>query len=187
MHSPVSESDLRALLSSFGVKYHLWGTGESKTLEHLIEELATGESSLVIVDQKLIWTSVCASVLITYGDLTLVEDRQVFNDGRTRTRPQHYGTSINEKLKPGENHYEGVVRALSEELGIELTVLDVPIYKGPKEIGPAPSQSYPELLSRFTRHEYLWEMSQGFYVPEGYVETQPDKTTYFIWKKLNNA
>lgn len=187
MHSPVSESDLRALLSSFGVKYNLWGTGESKTLQHLIDELATGESTLVIVDHKLIWMSVCSSVLLTYGPLTLVEDRQVFTDGRTRTRPQHYGTSINEKLKSGEDHYRGAMRALFEELGIDVTPLDVLTYKGPKEIGPTPSQSYPGLFSRFTRHEYLWEIPHGFYVSEGYVETQSDKTTYFVWKNLSNT
>jgi len=171
-------------LSSFGVRYHLWGTGESKTLKHLIDELAKGEATLVIVDHTLIWTSVCSSVLLTYGPFTLVEDRQVFSDGRTRSRPQHFGTSVNEKLKPGEDPYLGAVRALSEELGIELTPLDILTYKGPKEVGPAPSQSYPGLLSRFTRHEYLWEIPHGFYKPEGYVEVQPDKTTYFLWKKL---
>lgn len=178
--------DLKKLLSEYGVKYHLWGTGESKTLQNLLDEINSGEATLVVSGNKLLWVTVCAGVLVTYREYTLIEDRQEFVRGDVRRR-KSYGMSINEKLKPCENHATGAIRAIREELGIELTPIDILTYRGPQEIGPAPSQSYPGLLSRFTRYEYLWEMPQGFYKPEGYTEVQSDKTTYFLWKKLSDA
>lgn len=173
---------LHTLLTQHGIDYkNKWGVGEAKAFENLVSDITLGEAQLVSKNRTLIWKSRCSSVLVTFQDLVLVEDRQVFSDGRIRRRPQHYGTSVNEKLRPLEKPLDGALRAMREELGI--SIIDPSELKFLREsLIEAPSQSYPGLISRYTRYEYGWEALRGLYVPRGYVERQGDKTTYFVWK-----
>jgi len=46
------------------------------------------------------------------------------------------------------------------------------------------SQSYPGLKSKYKGHVFNCTLIDSQYKPEGYVEVQKDKSTYFIWEKM---
>lgn len=107
----------------------------------------------------------------------LVEDRQVFTNGRVRPRP-HIPTSLAEKLKRGEDLRAALARAMAEELGIrEYHILsDFTETTETKQ-----SQSFPGLESEY-RVFKVDVLIDGSEVKDEYQERQPDKTTYFAWE-----
>lgn len=119
---------LKNFLSSVGIEIFEWGSGVAKTVEHLYSEIQRGESVLVRGEQGEIVRRVrIAGVDIYYSTpegniLRLIEDRQVFPDGRVRRRD--YDHAVSEKLKPEEEPLEGAIRGIQEELGI-ISEIDV--------------------------------------------------------------
>lgn len=183
------ETSGKAWLSSFlithGVPVHTWGTGEAKTFDHLYQEVSSGEATLTVDGDRVIRSAEGSTVTVYYRDgarlLRLVEAKQVFKDGRERVR--NLPTSVGEKLAHGEDPYAAAHRALTEELGIteRLTLyLDAPSTKG-----PIPSPSFPGLYTRYTMHNYHVYLPEDLYHPEGYVERQKDKSSYFVWEVVS--
>lgn len=110
------------------------------------------------------------------GRWELVEEKQVFNDGRERVRGL---TGVSEKMFPGETPADAARRALREEIGVES---DVELnYLGERQTR-IDSPSYPGLKSEYLHHEYGVELPAADYSPEGYQETEGGKTTFFVWR-----
>lgn len=110
--------------------------------------------------------------------LVLIEDKQVFTDGRERTRD--FDWSIAEKLAPGENPVDAARRALKEELDIQGKTK---FAQGETKEKERTSPSYPGLTSRYTTHYFNVNLNDDQFKPKGYIEQQPDKTTYWVWEK----
>lgn len=176
---------LRRQLEDAGVDTANWGKGEAKTLAHLQKEIDEGESLLVAdEDGKLRRKVVVAGADVYYVSpegrkFRLKEERQVFKDGRVRTRK--LSRSLVEKMKPDEDPKAAAIRGLREELGLasnsSLTELGI-------DENQSASQSYPGLHSQYVRHNYGIVLSDEQFNPSGYVEEQDDKNTYFVWEEV---
>lgn len=177
----INKEELIHYLRLFNIPFETWGTGESKTLDHLLHELNEGES--LLIEQKgqihRIVEGVGLNVYYPTGEvlLRLHEDRQVFNNGRIRRRKLLY--SISEKLKLHEPAIDGAFRCLEEELGIlyaNFTSLKI------ENRNPIPSTSFPGLWSKGLVFVFETHLIASDFKPEGYIEYQEDKTTYFVWR-----
>ena len=178
----VRADDLRAILGLGGVDTSTWGTGETKTVDHLLAELRGGDCELVVDEHGLarrvrnVWVDVFCAV--DGQRRHLVERRQVFADGRERVRD--LPASLGEKCTVGEDPAVAARRALLEELGIS----------SPRALAASAPLSSPEAGSSFpglrTVYETYWftaELDPADYRPEGYTESQSDKTTMFEWER----
>lgn len=186
----MNESGLTSLLGSKGVSTAEWGKGQAKTLAHLLKEIEAGETILEIADNsELIRNTTFLSIQVFYEDkqdgskkYKLIEEKQVFKDGRERRRNQVW--SMAEKLKSGETDIRGAVRrALEEELG----VCGEPLFASEIEVKEenTVSPSYPGLKARFKTYNLSIFLDQRQFKAEGYKEVQDDKTTYFKWVLVN--
>jgi len=182
----MNESDLKSLLESKGVSTAEWGKGQAKTLKHLLKEIEAGETVLeTATNGELIRNTSFLSIQIYYehawnsgGKYKLTEEKQVFADGRERSRRQAW--SVAEKLKAGETDINGAIRrALKEELGVQGEPLLVSKIEQREENTTSPS--YPGLKARFKTYNLWVFLNPSQFRPEGYKEVQEDKTTYFKW------
>ena len=172
-------------LNDHKVDWLQWGKGSSKTIEHLIKEILDNETILKENTEKLLVRKLSIAYIDVYyihsnGEcLRLVEEKQVFKDGRTRCR-QLEG-SIAEKLQGSEKADSNLIsRAIKEELGISSFVPST--YKGCREV-IEDSLSFPGLVMNAINHYFEVYLNQDQYQPNGYIERQEDKDTFFVWKK----
>lgn len=174
-------------LHTAGVDLSTWGYGATKTVEQLFQEIEGGEAELVTAsDGRLVRKTAVANIEVQYTDAAkkrwrLIERKQVFADGSERERG--LGTSVAEKLKVGENVPEAAVRGLQEELGFSEMVA---LSGTGVELKEADSPSYPGLRAQYEIHAFTAELSPEQYKPEGYIEAQPDKSTYFEWEEVTS-
>lgn len=154
-----------------------YGQGKAKTVEHLLKEIESGETQIIWENEKPIRVInlVCVEVISEDGEQQLVEEKQVFSDGRVRERGIW---GVSEKLKPNEDPYQGAVRAMKEELGVE----NCSIQFDSTDTEESESPSYPGLTTRYLKTNYQARVWNEDYKLEGYVEAQADKTTYFAWR-----
>lgn len=173
--------DIKPILTQHRVPVEIWGKGGAKTIQHLQAEVDAGETTLVADNETLLRQVGVAfiDVFYTRGEqkLKLKEEKQVFRDGRTR--PRQLEGSVAEKLSRGEQPIEAARRALREELKIS-DAFDIQGKGSKTELKDSPS--YPGLLTKFEKHYFETELNDHQYKPEGYIENQDDKTTYFTWK-----
>jgi hypothetical protein len=176
----MTEMQVMALLRRYRIPFDEWGTGESKTLAHLLKDTQSGEAWLVAESGMLVWEARAAGVVIRCQGKFLSEDRQVFSDGRERHRDSVCGASVVDKLRPAETVWACAGRAIKEELGLDVSLHS--LVKGPKfKRGPMASRSYPGLWSQYEIQLYRWDMDEAQFRSEGYIEKQSDKSTYFVW------
>lgn len=177
---------LKSQLEAFGIDTTIWGTGGYKTIDHLVKEIEDQEVILGLnEDGELIRISevVAAMVLCVHDDkmYRLKEERQVFKDGRERIRPSA-GHSVFEKMKLGENPDEAILRGITEELNIAGEI----ILNYIKKIeNMADSKSYPGIQTKSTTHFFEAMLEASQFNPEGYIEEQLDKSTYFVWELID--
>ena len=171
--------ELMARLAAHGIDTARLGRGEAKTIAHLFAEVRSGEAELIERDGQLIRRLAVLNVdvfaEIDGRRLRLVEDRQVFADGRTRRR--ELPSSVAEKLHKEEDRETAVARALAEELGIRrfTRVSDFAETATIRE-----SQSFPGILSEVAVH-HVDVLIDPEEFKEEYREDQPDKSTWFVW------
>lgn len=182
----MEREELILLLKSNNIPFHTWGTGVSKTLEHLLKEISEGEAELVQKDGSLLRVAIGSTIRVYYRNsavlLYLKEEKQVFSDGREKRRELAGDMSIGEKLKPGEIPAVGAWRSLAEELGI---TEKLPLIPRPDIIkGPVPSVSFPGLYTLYTIFAFEVFLPERWYKPGGYIEAQPDKINYFGWTEF---
>ncbi len=176
-----------ARLKSHGIDTSTWGTGSAKTVDHLLKEVSDGEVELVERNGQLYRELTLVNVDVVYTDednqqLHLVEDKQVFNDGRVRNRKGIVGASLSEKIKSEENRPEAAIRALKEELGIEIGDNEMSSYDTIDDTFESPS--YPGLQTHYQGEKFRIVLHSDQFKSGGYVEVQKDKNTYFVWEKV---
>lgn len=180
-----SVQSLREKLQNAGIDISKWGTGQAKTLEHLQKEIEEGETVLIIDDKGEILRELKVGIVEVYyinedgKTYYLKEEKQIFNDGRERRRELE-GT-IFEKIKFNENPKDSIIRGISEELGIngDLNLEEKGIDEHTND-----SLSYPNLRSHYITYNYKLILNVQQFDPKGYIENQPDKKTYFLWKEI---
>lgn len=176
--------NLKMILGRYGIHVGNFGKGSAKKLEDLLEEVLAGETLLVEHKKELLRLVRVAGVNVFYNDgqneYQLVEDRQEFTDGRTRKR-KDVGFSVSEKMLPNEKPEDAVKRAIVEELGI-LDRVDL-MGKGKTEEF-LESPSYPSLKSKYVRYGFEARLKPNQFNPDGYIQQQSTKTTYFVWRQV---
>ena len=177
--------ELFTLLQESKLNLRAFGQGKAKTLLDLLTEIQSGEAVLEKVrgrlTRRLTVLGVDVYAEVDSQRLRLVEDRQVFTDGRVRRRSTP--TAVSEKLHQDEDVSEAVPRALKEELGI--ASFEVVADSWRERVETEESPSYPGLLSEYTKLEVDVIISPSEYKEEGYQEEQRDKTTHFKWVAAN--
>ena len=183
-----NESKLEAFkqqLQKAGIDISKWGVGEAKTPEDLQKEIEAGETVLEFDKEGRLLRKVLSSgtdVFYIAPDgkkYRLVEQRQVFKDGRERRR--HFDWSVSEKLKSNEDPQAATIRGLKEELGIDGNVT---LVESETEGKLTVAQSYPGLRTLYTTHRFAVALNDEQYKPEGYMEEQEGLTTYFAWEEV---
>ncbi len=177
--------DLRNLekyLLDFNIPLDQWGKGYAKTLDHLLSEIQSGECKIIEEGNTLLREIEFVMCEIFYYEgetlLKLIEEKQVFNGGRTRIRDKE--SSVSEKMIIGEDPIESLIRGIEEELGISIEESQIQPEKGIEKIEV--SQSFPGLMTKYNGHNFTCFLNESQYNPKGYIEIQKDKRTYFIWK-----
>lgn len=182
-HSKKEELEKR--LQKHGIPVGRWGEGAAKTFEHLFQEVISGESILESSNDALLRKFKVVGVDVLFKDMNgkifrLKEEKQVFTDGRERRRD--LATSLAEKIKPDEEPTTAARRAVLEELGIST-------HQELKSTGnfhvSKPSTSFPGINSDYNAFMYVIELIPSQFKPEGYIEVQKDKKTYFVWEEQN--
>lgn len=176
---------LASQLDDYAIPVQLWGEGGAKTIEDLRRELGAGESSLIVTEHGELRRQIRALAINVYypqGNgswLRLVEASQQFEDGRRRVR--RHNTSLGEKLVENEAADEtALFRVINEELGVDDK--GVAAWEHVKDVHQLrESDSFPGLTTDYLLHHYWVELNDEGYNPEGYVESQTDKTTLFVW------
>lgn len=178
---------LERFLNLYGIDTSDWGKGAAKSLDMMIEEINEGECKIVINDngkaERILET---CSVKMYYRDdkgmaWKLREQKKVLLSGQiielTHTE------SIRGKIKKGENPEQALKREIKEEIGVsdngyvKLKFLETKTHSGMPTV-------YPGLLSHYRQHYFETYLHKEFFNPDGYIEKQPHKTTYFVWEKL---
>lgn len=179
-------------LSQLGISTDNWtGKKGTKTVEELFAEIETGETELMIDEEgELLRLVHVVNVDITYFDsqtkklYRLREDRQVSKtDGNVKRRVGIQG-SVAEKMKIGENPRDTALRGMKEELGL-IYEFDMGAEKVIEETHS--SKTYPGLNSKYKIHIFPVQIDERNYKPEGYIEEQPNKTSYFVWEEVEQS
>lgn len=178
-------SDLINLLKKYDVPVDLWGTGKSKTINHLLSELQNDECSLEEKEQSITRYIEFVGIKVYYTDKEdqrwiLKEERQEFNDGRIRRR--NIPNSVSEKMKFGEDPTLAAIRGIKEELGVDIKPHQLSKYSDLHYDGG--SVSYPGLDTKYKGHKFICNLTEAQFEPSGYIEFQEDKKTFFSWKKI---
>lgn len=176
---------LKQQLQNAGIDVSQWGIGKAKTLQHFLKEIEDGETILIKnIDGKLLRKVIVGNANIYYTSpegkkFILKEEKQIFKDGRERIR--NLDESIAEKIKATENPEDAMVRGIQEELGIES---EINLKKDNTKEELLMSPSYPGLQSQYIFHKFETILNDQQFKPEGYIEEQLDKSTYFIWEEI---
>ncbi len=182
----IERSELLRILNEHDIPVETWGIGKAKTIEHLLNEINAGECVLKEDGETGVLARHFAflAMNVFFQDegkrYKLVEEKQVFKDGRERIR--NLDSSLGEKIKVGEHDINSVIiRGIEEELGIEDSVTIGEVHKIYEEVE---SMSYPGLVSKRDKYAVDIGIDKHQYKPDGYIEVQEDKTTYFVWKEI---
>jgi len=178
-------NELMNYLSKYSIPFSKWGTGKSKTIEDLHDELINKECSIIEDGDSITRIIEFVGIKVYYrddkGDIYfLKEDRQEFNDGRTRRR--NMPTSVAEKMKYGESPLIAGVRGIKEELNVDVSSSQLTKKKDIRYNGS--SLSYPGLRSKYKGYEFTCFFDKTQFNEEGYIEVQRTKKTYFKWVKI---
>lgn len=134
---------LEVWLTRNGIDISTWGTGNSKTLTNLWNELIAGE--IILHKYPPLRVVNVVQVIIRQNGCILVETEQVLRNGRKRRRNQPPA----EKFKPGETYGDAAIRCLEEEIGINERLVTI-FHNTHRQIKTyAHSFSYPGLPSLY--------------------------------------
>lgn len=180
-----SVNDLMNYLTKFNVDFSSWGTGKSKTINELFDEIVNKDCRLEEHSEYLIRLIEFVGVKIYYrkGEDVwfLKEDRQEFNDGRVRRR--NLPSSVAEKMISGESPIVAAIRGIKEELGVEISSSQLTKKRDINYNGS--SMSYPGLRTKYKGYGFTCFFTDAEFKESGYVEIQNTKKTYFKWVKIS--
>merc|ERR1711920_665534 len=152
----LNATELKAALVSAGIYVSAWGMGYAKGVEDLFEELEREETILQFTSIGVRrWLNVVKVRIMPpdQPEKLLVEARQIFPDGRERTR----GQPLSEKMFAREAPLSAARRGVSEELGAAIlhgARVHVDERSLVQWLETRESDSYPSLVSHYNLHEY---------------------------------
>ncbi len=162
-----------------------WGGDSAGALKLLAQELEDGGAVLVRDEQgqlvrQINW--VCADILYHSNGgelLRLVEQKQIFRDGYERIRDSQ--VAISRRLEPFENGSESVMRQIRQGLNIPgaVRVRNLGVKKEAQS-----SEGYPGLPEVYHTHNYSVMLNDKQFQQEGYVESQGDIDTFYVWETV---
>lgn len=178
-------NELSLKLKAYNINIDYWGIGDSKTVKHLFDELKYGDCFLKDEGGYLVRYIEFVGIKVFYKDKNgqlylLKEDRQEFKDGRIRRR--NLESSVSEKIKSGEDVILSAIRGIKEELNLEINKNQLKS-EGVFDYNRG-SVSYPGLKTVYKGHHFICYLNDEQYIPNGYIERQKDKSTFFIWTKV---
>lgn len=201
LKGPDDREALSDLLDAFGVEHRAWGHG-SKTIDHLLEELQSGESKLGRDEQGLFVATTVARVDIYHCDkdgtwLHLEESFQRLHPEGEQPSilERQLEVTLGEKMYPYESGYEAAIRGMGEELsisgGLERTT-------GVLNAAETSSSAYPGLRLKRLFYDFCSVLDNEQYQANrvhqtetdkdgvspllyAYEEPGKDKTVYFAW------
>jgi hypothetical protein len=170
------KKSILGLLDKYEIDYNNWSEG--KSIDSLFDEIENGECKIIEDDNSLFRILSFVGVNIKYKNLTLIEDQQIFKSGKIRRR--NMVSSVSEKMISGENPKSAACRGVKEELNIDVDPTNIRFIKNLEY--EKDSLSYSGIITKYYGHIFEYTISDSQYIPEGYVENQKDKSTYFVWK-----
>lgn len=180
----MTKNRITDLLRESHIPFEKWGTGMAKTIDHLVNEVRSGEATLEPNGNTLVRKLNVATVNVFHvtesATLKLYEEKQVFADARERRR--ELPSSLSERLGPAENPFHAARRAFWEELAI-IEDIDVNL-KGFNFVKEESSPSFPGLPTWYALWHFNARIPRHLYLPEGYIERQEDKSSYFVWRDI---
>lgn len=179
--------ELVDILTKARVPIEEYGQGGAKTIQNLHKELMSGESVMRVSDKyeltrdvNVVWIDVVCS--LSNGDVYLLrEDRQEFKDGRIRRRSTP--SSLGEKMQPGEDLDQAIMRALSEEIGVDAIETLHKVGESEEKFTPP---TFPGLETTYTSYSYVAVLPEAAFVADGYVEHQAEKDNYYVWDLIHS-
>ncbi len=182
----MTEQELLGILSKSRIDTSNWGFGSAKSIDDLLKEIQKKEAELIINEGGLCVRNLkVVAIDVFYNDhkgnkYILVEEKQEFSDGRIRKR--NLETSLGEKLYLNEEPNQGVIRCIREELSIES--LNYTLENNGVTTKEENSKSYPGLKTVYVFFRFILVLNDNGYKPDGYIENDSKKTSYFVWKKI---
>lgn len=174
--------DLNHLLITNNIDLEHWGYGETKTINHLFDEIKNNECTLIERHDQLFRYINVATMSFVYNDienfLFLREQKQIFSDLRERNRIMI--SSVSEKMYIGENPIDAIKRGIYEELGFKYD--EVGNYT--ERYHKRSSLSYPGVYTYYHFYDFSSYMPEKHFDRNGYIEKQIDKHTYWVWQKI---
>ncbi|GAB4575552.1 MAG: hypothetical protein Kow0077_27590 [Anaerolineae bacterium] len=140
---------LRKSLQQHGIELARWGTDDAKTIENLWEEISTGEVTLQEDPLCRVLMGVVQLIIEREDGRILIEEEQIFEDGRRRKR----NIPPSEKMLRGESYIEAARRCLAEELHVDPRNADILTFTHRMRQERRDSWSYPGLPSLYTIHQ----------------------------------
>jgi NUDIX domain len=178
-----SLDELKAWLISKGVDISPWGTGATKKVESLWDEIVNGE--IYLQDDPPLRITPVVQIIIRKGENILMESEQEFIDNRRRFRNH----PPSEKIRQGEDYIDAVMRCLNEELQLEyhnIEILDS-TYRQIQQENDSPS--YPGLPTQYNIHRVEAKVDglpsgENFWTIEAVQGREdPVKKHYWVWRK----
>jgi hypothetical protein len=130
-------------LSDQSIELSKWNQGHAKSVENLFYELENGECQMQMQPPLRVVNVV--QVLVTNGELYLLELEQELEDKRKRNR----NIPPSEKMKPNENCLDAARRCLIEELGVNNDDIDIKTQDCIASIRYRKSRSFPGLNTKY--------------------------------------
>lgn len=156
---------------------HLYGIGQAKSFDRLVEEIKTGETQIIFENNQPIRLIQVARVYVFCKGQQLVESKQTIKGQGDRVRNLD---CVSEKFFLAESAFDAACRGIEEELGLSTRGTDL-LSLG-KKTEERESPSYPGLKTRYDFFDFKWDMPERHYCPEGYVADEGDCVTFFNWK-----
>ena len=151
-YSQVHQSNVKSLqelkdwLTKKGIDFSRWGSGSTKTVKHLWQEIVDQE--ICLQDNPPLRISAIVQIIIRRGDRILIEVEQEFDDNRSRPRNR----PPTEKMKYSESYLDTASRCLQEELSLkphQFQIINATYQRREEHLE---SSSYPGLCTRYILH-----------------------------------
>ena len=198
-----SHTELLATLDAYSISPDTWGNDDTRTSHDLFQEIADGETALLLSDEGL--RRYCATVKANVyhhtgsGVLHLVEAMQhnVITDV-WRHRGLHNSISEKQHVFHGVGPEAAIVRGMREELrdpgGKQLvtTPLRIELHMH-QRWSPRQERNYQDLWSVTETHYYDALLRPEEFSPWGYMERKVDdsgnlvRETFFYWQNAKGG
>lgn len=173
---------LEKWLTVNGIDISTWGTGDTKRLVDLWDEVAAGDAQLL--NNPPSRTVIMVEVRICSGEFVLIELEQEFGNGQRRKRER----LPSEKMKQGEHQLDAAFRCLQEELGVSKDKVILEQRADQPSIKHSNSPSYPSLNTHYTTYQVEARVrglpDTNFWVENAaYGPADPVKRHHWGWRR----